>query len=308
MRAILSTLLILLATTAYAGGTSPTASDPAPDAGTETAALPEKAKEQSCSNPDALGISRTVEVDTTGGPGFGMEHYKAYDFLQDKEVVLTFDDGPQVRTTTAILDALDHECTKAIFFSLGKMAIGLPNILRDVARRGHTIGTHTWSHKDMRKASDQEAKDEIEKGISAVARGAGVPVTPFFRYPYLRDSQASLAHLAGRNVAVFSTDVDSFDFRRQSPDRLVKATMERLNKRGKGILLMHDIQPRTAEAMPALLKALKAGGYKIVHMTAKDSLKTLAEYDALIEKDVKGLPAVGAERPMTSVIRTVPTE
>ncbi|AHB48621.1 polysaccharide deacetylase [Hyphomicrobium nitrativorans NL23] len=308
MRAILSTLLILLATAAYAGGANQAAPDPDPKPGAETAALPDKAAGQACANPDALGVSRTVEVDTTGGPGFGMEHYKAYDFLQDKEVVLTFDDGPQVRTTTAILDALEHECTKGIFFSLGKMAIGLPNILRDVARRGHTIGTHTWSHKDMRKASDQEAKDEIEKGVSAVARGAGAPVAPFFRYPYLRDSKASLAHLAGRNIAVFSTDVDSFDFRRQSPDRLVKATMERLNKRGKGILLMHDIQPRTAEAMPALLKALKAGGYKIVHMTAKDSLQTLAEYDALIEKDVKGLPAVGAERPMTSIIRTVPTE
>lgn len=307
MRAILSTLLILLATTAYAGGTDQAAHDPDPEAGAETSALPEKSG-QTCNNPNALGVARTVEVDTTGGPGFGMEHYKAYDFLQDKEVVLTFDDGPQVRTTTAILDALEHECTKAIFFSLGKMAIGLPNILRDVARRGHTIGTHTWSHKDMSKVSDQEAKDEIEKGISAVARAAGAPVTPFFRYPYLRDSKASLAHLGGRNIAIFSTDVDSFDFRRQSPDRLVKTTMDRLNKRGKGILLMHDIQPRTAEAMPALLKALKAGGYKIVHMTAKDNLKTLAEYDALIEKDVKGLPAVGAERPMTSVIRTVPTK
>ncbi len=308
MRAILSTLLILLATAAYAGGANQAAPGPDPETGTETSALPDKAEGQSCANPNALGVSRTVEVDTTGGPGFGMEHYKAYDFLQDKEVVLTFDDGPQVRTTTAILDALEHECTKAIFFSLGQMAIGLPNILRDVARRGHTIGTHTWSHKNMAKASDQEAKDEIEKGISAVVRGAGTPVAPFFRYPYLRDSKASLAHLAGRNIAVFSTDVDSFDFRRQSPDRLVKTTMERLNKRGKGILLMHDIQPRTAEAMPALLKALKDGGYKIVHMTAKDSLKTLAEYDALIEKDVKGLPAVGAERPMTSVIRTVPSE
>src|SRR5690606_18271922 len=150
-------------------------------------------------------------------------------------------DGPQARTTPAILDAFDKECVKAVFFSLGKMALGMPEILRDVARRGHTIGTHTWSHKDLRKASDQEAKDEIEKGISAVTRGAGTAVAPFFRYPYLRDSKASLAHLAERNIAVFSTDVDSFDFRRQSPERLVKATMDRLAKRGKGILLMHDI-------------------------------------------------------------------
>lgn len=304
MRVILSVLLILFAT----AGTA--LADPAPDsageAAPETSALPDGAPKSTCDNPDALGVSRTVEVDTTGAPGFGFEHYKAYDFLQDKEVVLTFDDGPQVRTTPKILDALEAECTKAIFFSLGKMALGLPHILRDVATRGHTIATHTWSHKDLRKASDEEAKEEIEKGVSAVVRAAGAPVAPFFRYPYLRDSKASMAHLAGRNIAVFSTDVDSFDFRRQSPERLVQATMQRLNKKGKGILLMHDIQPRTAAAMPALLKALKDGGYKIVHMTAKDDVKTLAEYDKMIEKDVKGLPAAGAERPMSSVIRTVP--
>ncbi len=260
-----------------------------------------------CANPNALGIARTVEIDTKGGPGFGFEHYKAYDFLQDKEVVLTFDDGPQVRTTKAILDALDEQCTKAIFFSLGKMALGLPEIIRDVAHRGHTVGTHTWSHQDMRKKTDQEAKDEIEKGISGVRRAVGGPISPFFRYPYLRDSASTLAHLQSRNIAMFSTDVDSFDFKRQTPEELVKATMARLDKKGKGVILMHDIQPHTAKAMPALLAALKAGGYKVVHMRAKDELKTLAEYDAMIEKDVKGLPTAGTERPLSSVVKTVPS-
>ncbi|MBL8845391.1 MAG: polysaccharide deacetylase family protein [Hyphomicrobium zavarzinii] len=313
MRFTLSTLLILLATAATAGDASkapPAAGAAAKAAGaaaTETSALPDNPAKKSCANADALGVARTVEIDTTGGPGFGLDHYKAYDFLQEKEVVLTFDDGPQVNTTRAILDALDEQCTKAIFFSLGKMAIGLPEIIRDVAHRGHTVGTHTWSHADMRKKSDQDAKDEIEKGISGVRRAVGGPISPFFRFPYLRDSQATLAHLASRNIAVFSTDVDSFDFKRQTPEQLVQAIMKRLDKKGKGILLMHDIQPHTAKAMPSLLAALKAGGYKIVQMKAKDDLKTLAEYDAMIEKDVKGLPAVGAERPMSSVIKTVPT-
>ncbi|HML42357.1 MAG TPA: polysaccharide deacetylase family protein, partial [Hyphomicrobium zavarzinii] len=218
MRFTLSTLLILLATAATAGDASK--APPAPGAAakaagaaaTETSALPDNPAKKSCANADALGVARTVEIDTTGGPGFGLDHYKAYDFLQEKEVVLTFDDGPQVNTTRAILDALDEQCTKAIFFSLGKMAIGLPEIIRDVAHRGHTVGTHTWSHADMRKKSDQDAKDEIEKGISGVRRAVGGPISPFFRFPYLRDSQATLAHLASRNIAVFSTDVDSFDF------------------------------------------------------------------------------------------------
>lgn len=297
MRITLSTLLILIATAASAQNAPP----PAP----ETSALPEPHK-TGCSNPNALGVARTVEIDTTGGPGFGMEHYKAYDFLQPKEVVITFDDGPQVNTTKAILDALDEQCTKAIFFSLGKMALGLPEIIRDVASRGHTVGTHTWSHQDLRKKSDQEAKDEIEKGISGVRRAVGGPISPFFRYPYLRDSQATLAHLASRNIAMFSTDVDSFDFKRQTAEKLVEAIMKKLDKNGKGIVLMHDIQPHTAKAMPALLAALKAGGYKVVQMKAKDELKTLAEYDKMIEKDVKGLPAAGSERPLSSVVRTVP--
>ena len=307
MRFLLSTLLVLVATAAAAGESSkaPPAAAKTAGAATETSALPD-ARKSACANPNALGVARTVEIDTTGGPGFGMDHYKAYDFLQDKEVVLTFDDGPQVNTTRAILDALDEQCTKAIFFSLGKMALGLPEIIRDVALRGHTVGTHTWSHQDLRKKSDQEAKDEIEKGISGVRRAVGGPISPFFRYPYLRDSQATLAHLASRNISMFSTDVDSFDFKRQTPEKLVESVMKKLEKRGKGIVLMHDIQPHTAKALPGLLATLKAGGYKVVHMKAKDDLKTLAEYDALIEKDVKGLPAPGSERPMSSVVRTVP--
>jgi peptidoglycan/xylan/chitin deacetylase (PgdA/CDA1 family) len=302
MRTTLSTLFVLIATAAAAQTPPQKTTAKAPP---ETAALPEAPK-AACANPDALGVARTVEIDTTGGPGFGMDHYKAYDFLQPKEVVITFDDGPQVRTTKAILDALEAECTKAIFFSLGKMALGLPEIIRDVAHRGHTVGTHTWSHQDLRKKSDQEAKDEIEKGISGVRRAVGGPISPFFRYPYLRDSQATLAHLASRNIAVFSTDVDSFDFKRQTAEKLVETIMKKLEKNGKGIILMHDIQPHTAKAMPGLLAALKAGGYKVVQMKAKDDLKTLAEYDKAIEKDVKGLPAAGSERPMSSVVRTVP--
>jgi hypothetical protein len=92
----------------------------------------------------------------------------------------------------------------------------------------------------------------------------------------------------------------------QKPQALVASIMKKLEKRGKGILLMHDIQPRTVEAVGPLLDELKAKGYKIVHMKPKDSLTTLAEYDALVEKDVKGLPAPGSERPTSSVVRTVP--
>lgn len=259
-------------------------------------------------NPNALGVSRVVEIDTTGGPGFGFEHYKVHDFLQPKEVVLTFDDGPQVGLTPAVLAALASHCSKATFFSIGKMALGMPEIIRDVARQGHTVGTHTWSHADLSKKPEPDAKAEIEKGISGVRRAVGGSIAPFFRYPFLKDSKETVAHLGQRNIAIFSTDIDSFDFKLHSPEQLVKSVMAKLDSKGKGILLMHDIQPGTAKAVPLLLPELKAKGYRLVHMKAKGELKTVAEYDAMIEKDVHGLPTAGSERPTASVVRTIEGE
>ena len=264
------------------------------------------AAESACPRAGTLGVSRTVEIDTTGGPGFGMEHYKAYDFLQPKEVVLTFDDGPQKYSTEAVLKALNDECVKATFFSIGKMALGYPEIIREVANAGHTVGTHTWSHKALARAKTfDDAKDEIERGFSAVHRAVGGPIAPFFRYPTLVDTPETVAYLGKRNIAIFSCDIDSIDYKLQTADHLVKSIMQKLDKNGKGILLMHDIHKRTAEALPMLLAELKAKGYKIVHMTPKAPVTTVAEYDAAIEKDAKGLPQVGAERPMSSIVHTV---
>ncbi|HML29690.1 MAG TPA: polysaccharide deacetylase family protein [Hyphomicrobium sp.] len=264
------------------------------------------ADEATCPRAGTLGVSRTVEIDTTGGPGFGMEHYKAYDFLQDKEVVLTFDDGPQKYTTEAVLKALKDECVKATFFSIGKMALGYPEIIREVAKAGHTIGTHTWSHKAIAKLKTFDAgKDEIERGISGVHRAVAGPIAPFFRFPTLVDTPEAVAYLGKRNIAIFSTDIDSVDYRPQTADHLVKSLMQKLDKRGKGILLMHDIHKTTAKAVPMLLAELKAKGYKIVHMTAKFPVTTVAEYDQAIEKEAKGLPQVGAEKPLSSIVKTV---
>src|SRR3954453_1539639 len=102
-----------------------------------------------CDVPDALGVSRTVEIDTTGGPGFGFEHFKQLDFLRDKEVVLTFDDGPWPTTTRTRLKTMGDECVKAVFFPIGKHATYYPEVLKQVAAAGHTIGSHTWSHANL---------------------------------------------------------------------------------------------------------------------------------------------------------------
>jgi peptidoglycan/xylan/chitin deacetylase (PgdA/CDA1 family) len=258
----------------------------------------------SCANrPNALGVARVVEIDTTGGPGFGFEHFKNHDFLREGEVVLTFDDGPWPRNTPAVLAALAAHCTKAIFFPIGKHATYEPSILKQVAAAGHAIGSHTWSHQDLSKKSVQEGKDEIEKGISAVRWAAGVPTAPYFRFPALRHPPELVTYLGKRNIAVFSTDFDSFDFKMRKPEELRKAVIEKLKKHGKGIALMHDFQSVTATATADLLADLKAGGYRIVFMKPKGTLATIASYDEQILQDAK-LPTVDG-RPTSSVVRTI---
>ena len=257
-----------------------------------------------CQNPDALGISRTVEIDTTDGPGFGFEHFKQHDFLQPGEVVLTFDDGPWPHNTPAVLAALAANCTKAVFFPIGEHSMWAPEILRQVAAAGHTIGSHTWSHKDLAKLSPQDAKDEIEKGISAVHWALGGPAAPFFRFPALSHAPEMVTYLGERNIAIFSADMDSLDFKIRKPDQVIASVMSKLKKNGKGIVLMHDFQRSTAEAAPELLRQLKANGYKVVFVKAKSPLTTIAAYDDMIVKNVK-LPTL-SEHPTSSVVRTIP--
>jgi peptidoglycan/xylan/chitin deacetylase (PgdA/CDA1 family) len=257
-----------------------------------------------CANPDALGVSRVVVVDTTGGPGFGFLQFKQLDFLTDKEVVLTFDDGPWP-TTPSVLKTLADECTKAVFFPIGKHSTYHPEILKQVAAAGHTVGSHTWSHAhlDSKKLSEAQVKEEIEKGFSAIKLALGANPAPFFRFPALQNNPASVEYLGSRNIAMFSCDIDSFDYKSKDAAQIINTVMTKLDKQGKGIILMHDLQKHTAEALPTLLRRLKAGGYKVVQMKAKESLETLAEYDASLIKDMK-LPAV-ATRPVGSVVQTV---
>ena len=257
-----------------------------------------------CANPDALGVSRVVVIDTTGGPGFGFLQYKQFDFLTDKEVVLTFDDGPWP-TTPAVLKALADECTKGLFFPVGKHTAYHPEILKQVAAAGHTIGSHTWSHAhlDSKKMTEPQMREEIEKGFSAVKMALGTAPAPFFRFPGLGHTQTALGYLASRNISMFSVDVDSNDFRSSGPDQVIQNVMTKLDKQGKGVILMHDLQKSTAQALPTLLRRLKAGGYKVVQMKAKEQLETLPEYDAMLVKDQK-VPAV-ASRPISSVVQTI---
>ncbi len=282
----------------------PAPAAPAPAAAANAAPAP--LSKAACTNPDALGIARTVEIDTTGGPGFGFEHFKQLDFLRDHEVVLTFDDGPWLVNTPSVLKSLAAECTTGIFFSIGKHATYYPEILKEVMAAGHTIGSHTWSHATLtnKKLTDDQKKDEIEKGFSAVKWAlGGVSPAPFFRFPALQHPPEMVTYLGTRNIAMFSCDLDSFDFKARNAQQVIDVTMKKLDKLGKGIILMHDFHKHTAEALPALLRKLKAGGYKVVRMIPKAPVQTLPQYDEELLKEAK-LPTV-SDRPVSSVVQTI---
>ncbi len=176
--------------------------------------------------------------------------------------------------------------------------------LKKVAEAGHTVGNHTWSHLDLSKKTVEEGKQEIEMGMSAVRMALGAPGAPFFRFPALRHPPELVTYLGERNVGIFSTDMDSFDFTMRKPEQVIKSVLDKLKKNGKGIVLMHDFQQATAHAAPELLKQLKLAGYKVVHMKAKEQLQTLSQYDDLVIKEQK-FPTMAGGRPTTSVVRTL---
>jgi peptidoglycan/xylan/chitin deacetylase (PgdA/CDA1 family) len=289
--------------------TAPAAANgPPANASAQPKSAPAATAIPACDKPGGIGLARIVEIDTTGGPGFGFEHFKQYDFLRDKEVVLTFDDGPWPSNTPAVLKALADECLKATFFEIGKHASWHPEITKQVIEAGMTVGTHTWSHQDLARnpyAKDiEQAKAEIEMGISAVHMAAGGgKVAPFFRFPALQHPPQLMSYLADRNIGVFSTDIDSRDFKLHKPEEVIKSVMSQLEKHGKGIILIHDFKHHTAEALPELIRQLKAGGYKVVHMVPKGEVTTVPKYDEMLSQEDK--LSSNNTRPESSVIRTI---
>jgi peptidoglycan-N-acetylglucosamine deacetylase len=233
--------------------------------------------------PQALGTSRVIAVGTQGGLEVGLKTYPQTLPLADHEVILTFDDGPAAKTTPQILAALARECVRATFFEIGRNAESLPKIAGREVMEGHTVGSHTYSHpkETLRFMPDAAAREEVMKGMIAVEKAAygqnfgGKPPTdlkdlklhtPFFRFPGFADTQDLRRWLAANNVGVFSVDLWAGDWIKTTPQEELRAVMRRLDRLGKGILLLHDTHQWTADMIPMLLRELKAKGYRVVHM------------------------------------------
>jgi len=258
--------------------------------GAPLAAVPAHA-EDCTGNPDALGTSRVLPIDFSEYQQLGRMQYPDSLPLNDKEVVITFDDGPLPPYTTEVLDILAAQCVKATFFMVGEMAHSFPATVRRVYEEGHTIGTHSDHHPvGFGKLPIDRMHQEIDGGIGDVSAAFGGDsrfLAPFFRIPGLERSDLLESELAARGLIVFSADVVADDWHRDiTPAKIISLAMSRLEKRGKGVLLLHDIHPKTVAALPGLLKQLKDNGFHIVQvvpsapymiaMAGKPKTRTLA--------------------------------
>jgi peptidoglycan/xylan/chitin deacetylase (PgdA/CDA1 family) len=217
---------------------------------------------------DMLGTARVMALDPAVFPQVGTVQYPQTVPLKDHEVVLTFDDGPSPASTSQVLDALAAQCVKANFFLVGEHARAAPDLVRRELDEGHTVGTHSQTHADLAKLSLADAQKEIQGGIDS-ANAALQPsgsAAPFFRLPYLSTSPSIESYLLKAGLMLWSIDVDPEDWRPLTPDEVISRIMERLDQRGSGIILMHDVQSHTAAAIPQLLHELKERKYNVVHV------------------------------------------
>jgi peptidoglycan/xylan/chitin deacetylase (PgdA/CDA1 family) len=243
------------------------------------AATVTSARAADCPRKDALGTSRVMTVDPQAFPRVGLKSFPQSLPLANKEVVLTFDDGPFPPTTTKVLAALASECVQATFFLIGRNAEANQAIVKKIAAAGHSIGHHTWSHQPLDKIGQPRALEEIGRGIAAdelALNGVAkrVPSTPFFRFPGFASTPALLADLQSRGIAVFGADLWASDWNPMTPEQQLHLLTERLEDEGKGIILLHDTKAQTSKMLPAFLQYLKRNGYKVVHLVASQSTKS----------------------------------
>ena len=236
------------------------------------------ARAADCPRKDTLGTSRVMTLDPQAFPRVGLKSFPQSLPLAEKEVVLTFDDGPFPATTTKVLAALAAECVRATFFLIGRNAEANPGIVKAIAAGGHSIGHHTWSHRPLDKIGQAQAIEEIDRGIAADEKAlngtaTSVPSTPFFRFPGFASTPALLSSLQSRGIAVLGADLWASDWNPMSPEQQLNLITQRLDYQGKGIILFHDTKAQTAKMLPAFLQYLRRNGYKVVHLVASRPAK-----------------------------------
>jgi peptidoglycan/xylan/chitin deacetylase (PgdA/CDA1 family) len=180
-------------------------------------------------------------------------------------IAITFDDGPNPETTNKLLKMLEQRGIKATFFVLGSRAVQSPEILKQMVAQGHEVENHSWSHPILPKVSLAEADRQITQTNDAIETITGKKPR-YLRPPYGAMSPSLRKHIEGKyDLTFIYWSVDTLDWKNKSPDKIYELTMKQIGP--GGIILAHDIHPTTVQAMPKVLDALLARGFKFVTVT-----------------------------------------
>lgn len=210
------------------------------------------------------------------------------------ELVLTFDDGPNPKTTPKVLDVLKEHHIHAIFFLVGEMAGSeskkVPPILDRIIKEGHVIGNHTMTHQDLcrKKTSDERAAKEIDEGKRVIEKATGIK-TVWFRAPYGVRCTRLEKMLEERGITHFHWDLDPQEWKHGNVEKTVKYVTGQLSRNSdRVVLLMHDVKEVTTKALPEILDWIDAENAKrlAVH---KKPIRIVMGYELAEERLPPGL-------------------
>lgn len=199
----------------------------------------------------APSSSATPSVATSAQPA-----ESTVDCTVEKCIALTFDDGPGPYTNQ-ILDTLEAKGAKATFFTIGRNVSADPATVKREVETGLAVGDHTWSHPVLSSVSAETAKDEISKTAEAIWNATGT--TPVAVRPPYGAFAKTTPH---EGLPFVLWDIDSEDWKNRNADTTTKNIMSAAHP--GGIVLMHDIHPSTAQALPGIIDQLQAQGYQLV--------------------------------------------
>jgi peptidoglycan/xylan/chitin deacetylase (PgdA/CDA1 family) len=231
--------------------------------------LPCTAQARDC-GPDVLGTSRTLTIKTGDRTGIG-HGYPALG-LAHGEIILTFDDGPSPKTTPAILDTLAKDCVQATFFMIGKHAAAHPELAKQVREAGHSIGSHSYTHRELNHLALEDATADIERGFEAVdkaAFGSTADRPHLFRFPGFKSTPELVDFVHSHHGLVVDRNFGANDWRGDPAPVEFERFKAHLVHMDRGIVILHDVQPETVKLLPMVIAELKARHMRIVHLEAK---------------------------------------
>lgn len=182
---------------------------------------------------------------------------------REKNIYLTFDDGPVPGITEKVLDVLDGYNAKAVFFCLGSRISSNPELGNEILKRGHIIGNHSWSHPDAWKVSPEEFIADMIFSQITISRLTGIS-PHLFRPPYghlTRRSIEALSHPHNMKPVMWTAMPGDFDMHQTAEKCLKKAIA---GAKSGSIIVFHDSAEaggRLLEILPEFLKKMKASGF-----------------------------------------------